>query len=554
MSSGTAGRPPRLPDGWVVGLDRGLRRRDGGQLLFGGSPPRVVRLRPAAVELLAGLPPDGRFVVDGPARASLARLLTDRGLAHPRPPESPPLPGTPVAADVTVVVPVRDRTDGVRRLLEALDPALRVVVVDDGSAIPVTPLQLAPNALDPGSCAGLSRSEPVEAHTARPALTVLRHARSRGPAAARNTGLRAVATPLVAFLDSDVVPRSGWIEAVLPQLADPAVGLVAPRIVALDHEADSPRRTVAAAVGAYERARSSLDLGADEALVVPHGRVSYVPSAALVARVAALGTAAASGTSAGAGFDESMPVAEDVDLVWRLHAAGWRCRYVPAAEVAHEHRTAVPAWLARKAYYGTGAAPLARRHPGNVAPVVLPGWAALVVALVLAQRRWSLAAAVAVSGTAAVRLAKDLPGRRSAPLAVELVGRSLAGTAVQTAGALNRHWWPAAALVAVRSRRMRRALVVAGVAEALLDRHRHPGALGPVGHLLAHRLDDWAYGAGLWWGAVAHRTPGALWPAIGTRHRPAGTSPARGAPTSSSARTPWNTGARPAPPPGAVAS
>ena len=64
-------------------------------------------------------------------------------------------------------------------------------------------------------------------------VRVLRHDHPRGPAAARNAGLAAATTPLVAFLDSDVLPDPGWLEPLLAHLADPAVGLVAPRIVAL---------------------------------------------------------------------------------------------------------------------------------------------------------------------------------------------------------------------------------------------------------------------------------------------------------------------------------
>lgn len=62
---------------------------------------------------------------------------------------------------------------------------------------------------------------------------MVRHPTSLGPAAARNTGLAAAATPLVAFLDSDVVPEPSWLPPLLAAFEDPAVGLVALRIVAL---------------------------------------------------------------------------------------------------------------------------------------------------------------------------------------------------------------------------------------------------------------------------------------------------------------------------------
>ncbi|PRC52657.1 mycofactocin system glycosyltransferase, partial [Mycobacterium sp. ITM-2017-0098] len=84
----------------------------------------------------------------------------------------------------------------------------------------------------------------------------------------------------VAFLDSDVVPRKGWLEALLGHFCDPAVALVAPRIVAL-HQSDN-------GVARYEAVRSSLDLGLREAPVIPYGTVSYVPSAAIICRRSAL--------------------------------------------------------------------------------------------------------------------------------------------------------------------------------------------------------------------------------------------------------------------------
>ncbi len=513
-------------------LDGRVLRVDGGRTLVGGSPPRVLHLSPAAYGRLAGpggVPPDARLTVTDATSAALARLLADAGVAHPVPAHD----DAPAPAAVSVVVPVRDRPRELARLLDAVRATApgvgEVVVVDDGSADPDATTRVA------------------AAHGAR----VVAHATSRGPAAARNTGAAAATGELVAFLDSDVVPAPGWLEPLLGHLADPAVALAAPRIVAwsrgdvapagasvaatlgdsiqhADRARKAPGSLARRVVARYEERRSSLDLGPRPAPVTARSRVAYVPSAALLVRREALG----------AGFAEDMPVAEDVDLVWRLAADGHRLRYEPAARVAHEHRDALGAWLARKAFYGTGAAPLALRHPRRVPPVALAPWTAAAITLLGVQRRWSTVAAGGVTLVATARLAHGLARRprgdrstdtdtqrlrrhfadttRALTLAAVLAPWGLGGAAWQAAGALTRHWWPAAAVGALASRRVRRALAVAALVEGVADwaRFRPPGA-GPadaLGHVVAHRLDDLAYGAGLWWGAWRHRTAAPLRP------------------------------------------
>jgi mycofactocin system glycosyltransferase len=337
-----------------------------------------------------------------------------------------------------------------------------------------------------------------------------------------------VTTPFVAFLDSDVVPRRGWLQKLLVHFADPAVGLVAPRIVALD---DLPAEGTAARwLTAYEKARSSLDLGPTPALVVPRGPVSYVPSACLVGRVAAIR----------AGFDEDLTVAEDVDLVWRCVAAGWRVRYEPASEVAHEHRVNPGQWLGRKTFYGTGAALLAERHPGALAPAVMAPWTAVAVVAVLCQRRWSLPLVVAASGTAVWRISRRLQ-RSEHPVrgAARLVPHALVSAAWQSAGLLTRHWWPAALIGAVVSRRVRRAVVAAALLEGVADWRRVRAEQPLLAYIAAHRLDDLAYGAGLWAGAAKARTLAPLLPDLGFR-RPSrrGQSPGSAATTHGSPAAP----------------
>ena len=459
----------RLPDGFVVRLAAGTRRRDGGTTLLGGSPLRQLRLAPAARPLLRG---DTLRVGDARTAALAARLL-DAGVADPHLPPSP-------FPEVTVVVPVKDRTDGLARLLAALraDPGTAgcpVVVVDDGSA-------------EPAAVAEVARG-----------TRLIRHEWARGPAAARNAGLRVAGTEVVAFLDSDCVPAPGWLERLAGHLADPRMALVAPRITAVP----TGRSTW---LTRYESLHSALDMGAVPARVAPLTAVSYVPSAALLARRVALGD----------GFDESMWVAEDVDLVWRLAAAGWRVRYEPAAQVAHDHRVTLRDWLRRRAFYGTGAALLAQRHGAAVAPVVLSPWSAAAWAAVLTGRPLGVLAAGGVLGAAAARLARRLaaPDRRPPHrLAAALVLRGTAASGRTLARAVTRHHWPLAVGAALVSRRARRLVAGIAVADAVDGWWPHRGEIDLPTFAAGRRLEDLAYGTGLWSGAVRARDVRALLPA-----------------------------------------
>jgi hypothetical protein len=166
-----------------------------------------------------------------------------------------------------------------------------------------------------------------------------------------------------------------------------------------------------------------------------------------------------------------MPVAEDVDLVWRLAAAGWRVRYDPAARVAHEHPSTTAAWLRRRAVYGTGAAPLAARHGALVAPVVISPWSAAALALGLAGGPPGRAVAAGVLGLAAARLAQRLAPAGGPPpygLAAALVVRGTAAGARTLARAATRHHWPLALAAAVASSRARRVAAAVAVADALV--------------------------------------------------------------------------------------
>jgi mycofactocin glycosyltransferase len=523
------------PPGVRLVPDSGTRLVAGGSVLVGGSPVRVLRLTPAGARQVASWFA-GAPVPSGVSARTLARRLLDAGIAHPDlapcggaggspgtdaarsaagPDDAKPAADVarcPSPADVTVVIPVRDRHAELARCLSGLRDLPHVIVVDDASA-------------DPGAIKRIA-----DEHGA----VVIRRPVNGGPGAARNTGLGAADTDIVAFLDSDCVPRPGWLDGLLPHFTDPAAGAVAPRIVPYEHGTGWLAR--------YEGASSSLDMGARPSPVRPGARVSYVPGAALVIRRAA----------AGDGFRDGMYVGEDVDFVWRMSASGWRVRYEPGAVMGHDHRVTFRAWFTRRTDYGTSAAALEELHQGAVRPLYASWWTVGAWAAALSGRP---VAAAALTGTATALLARRLSrvtGERwpfpryplhplSAPspddskrrlrlalphegaawrLAARLAGGGTIAAGRPLGSAVSRTWWPVAIPAALAVGKLRLPVAALILAPPLLDWADRRPPLDPARYLAARLLDDAAYSLGVWQGCVARRTIRPLLPVIGGKRQP----------------------------------
>ena len=448
----------------------GASRRAGPVALLGGDPMRLLTLGPRGVEAVRRLRGGADVGAAGAGAGALARSLVRGGFAA----AVPDLAAVPPAAEVTVAIPVRDRAaalPGLLGLLAALAPGCPVIVVDDGSV---------DGSGDVARGCG---------------ATVVRHERPGGPAAARNAALQAAATPYVAFVDSDCRPLPGWLDPLLSALADPVVAVAAPRV-----------RSAAGAslLARYERDRSPLDLGTRPAEVRPGGRVPYVPSAALLVRRAAVSATGGADAGSVACFDPRLRHGEDVDLVWRLTAAGWSVRYVPTSVVEHAPRPHLAAWARQRYGYGTSAAPLALRHPGTLRP--LRGSRAAAVPWVAAAAgapRVAAGAFAVTAATSAVRLHRKLGAApHPALLAARLVVRGQPWVARQLADGLTRGWLP----LAVTGRRGRRALLVAAVLPATLDWARRRPRVPLPAYVGLRALDDAAYCAGVWAGCLRRRT------------------------------------------------
>src|SRR4051794_20296624 len=145
--------------------------------------------------------------------------------------------------------------------------------------------------------------------------------------------------PWIGVANADIALQPGAVEALLDAgAADPGAGAIAPRLVLPDGSTQHSvftfptiGSTLVVATGAGRVVTSvgerNLLLGmfdADRARRVPWAIAAFL----LVRREA---------WDAVGGFDEHQWMyAEDLDIGWRLHKAGWATRYEPRARVEHE--------------------------------------------------------------------------------------------------------------------------------------------------------------------------------------------------------------------------
>lgn len=451
-------------------LDRTWRRPNAGDVVLAGSPTRAFRLTAGgrriaeALEQGVDVPDSARLLID---------RLVDAGAVHPLPDASSR------AADptnITAVIPAYVHDDQsaerVARLVAGLSGLAAIIVIDDAS-----PLTFGP--LDAGTTA----------------VTVVRRETNGGPAAARNTGLERVKTSHVVFIDTDVECRTEDVTTLASWLVASDASAIAPRIRTDDD---------GSVLGAYEAVRSPLDMGDRPARVRGGTRVGWLPAAVLLCNAESLRSIN--------GFDESLRTGEDVDLVWRLDAAGLRCRYEPSIEVFHHRRTTLPEMIHQRRGYGESTAPLHSRHGDIVAPArgswtSVGTWVSLVVGLPLVGLATAITTTVVLS-----RKLKFVPNNaveslRLSAMTHAQVGRNLASAATRV-------WWPIAVVLAVFSRRARLTLCAAALVPALAEWWEKRPRLDPVRFTLLRILDDGAYGIGVWTSVFRHRDPAPLIPSI----------------------------------------
>jgi len=218
---------------------------------------------------------------------------------------------------VTVVVPTRDRPAALARCLAALAQQraleLEILVVDDAS----------------------SDGAAVAAAVAHAAPARLVRGPGRGPAAARNRGVRAARGNIVCFTDDDCVPDPDWARRLVAACAD---GAAAAGMTLADPAAGPSVAAAQLLTNVLQRA--SLDAAG--------ATLGFAPSCNIACPVE---------LARRLPFDESFPHAagEDRDWCTRLATAGVALRFVPEATATHRPRLGVCGLVRQQRRYGRGA-------------------------------------------------------------------------------------------------------------------------------------------------------------------------------------------------------
>jgi hypothetical protein len=174
---------------------------------------------------------------------------------------------------------------------------------------------------------------------------------------ARNAGARAGSAEWLLFLDADVEPPADLLDRLFVPPPAQTVGVLAGAML------DEPVGADASLARRYQ----ALKRGMSQEVTLGHGRWAFAQTANCAVRRAAF--------EAVGGFREAVRSGGDADLCYRLAAAGWTIEARPEAAVVHRSRPTVRRMLAQRFRHGSGAAWLAREHPGALPRRRWPGLA-----------------------------------------------------------------------------------------------------------------------------------------------------------------------------------
>lgn len=223
--------------------------------------------------------------------------------------------------DISIVIPNYNRKDSLKQCLESLFKQdyprtnFEIIVVDDGSS---------------------DRTEEMlkELSKEHPNLRYLLQLH-KGPAAARNLGIKDARARIIGFTDSDCILKSNWVRKMLEahQLTDGAIAIGGKTLI-------NPHN-IKAQVSQF------LSDGAVKTTVNGKSEIIFFPTCNVTIKKNYLN---------GEGFNElfPLPAGEDLEFFWRIYKKGNRFIYKQDIEIFHNCHSSFKSFLKQAYMYGRG--------------------------------------------------------------------------------------------------------------------------------------------------------------------------------------------------------
>lgn len=160
-----------------------------------------------------------------------------------------------------------------------------------------------------------------------------------GPAAARNSGIRAARGDCIALTDADCTVDPDWLAELVQPLAAPDVGIAGGRILSVE-----PCNRIERFGESIHDHRRAL-----EEFVPPYAiSMNWASRRSVLLEVGL--------------FDETLLRGEDVDLAWRIAAAGFRLVYRHGALIRHRNERSLRGLFGEGYAHGYYAPAVRRKH------------------------------------------------------------------------------------------------------------------------------------------------------------------------------------------------
>lgn len=243
------------------------------------------------------------------------------------------------APSFSIVIPTYNRPKQLAACLQAcarLDyphDRFEIIIVDDGSPVPVEVLKTGPRVAPPAGVPP-AVAPPANGGPNLPSITWLRQSNA-GPASARNMGAQHARGDILAFTDDDCAPTQQWLRELAQSFNNSPTGLVGGRTVN----------------GLVDNIYSTASQ-----MIVDEAYAYFLPWDSGLRFFASNNMAVSSRLfQESGGFDSSFRTSEDRDFCARWIRQGYPLVYTPEAIVHHYHHLTLTAFCRQHFSYGRGA-------------------------------------------------------------------------------------------------------------------------------------------------------------------------------------------------------